>query len=189
MPLGTFVTVRRSPVRAGTTGGSRKAGYFAGARRVRIGGTSLAPSGIRAPLLPAAINKREDSMRKAMKTKRKKSKGFTLIELLVVVAIVGILAAIAIPQFAAYRARGFNARVSSDARNAATAQEGYFVDNNAYFSGSCSGLPGFTLSSGVVCTTAGTATDFTVNASHPSATKACVWTSNPGSGTPNLVCS
>ena len=128
-------------------------------------------------------------MRKTQKMKRKKSKGFTLIELLVVVAIVGILAAIAIPQFAAYRARGFNARVSADSRNAATAQEAYFVDFNTYFSGACSGLPGFTLSSGVVCTTTGTATDFTVNASHPSATKSCVWTSNPGAGSPNLVCS
>jgi prepilin-type N-terminal cleavage/methylation domain-containing protein len=123
------------------------------------------------------------------KMKRKKSKGFTLIELLVVVAIVGILAAIAIPQFAAYRARGFNSRVSADARNAATAQEAYFVDNNQYFSGACGGLPGFTLSSGVVCTTAGNAVDFTVNTSHPSATKSCVWTSAPGAGAANLVCS
>lgn len=58
--------------------------------------------------------------------------GFTLIELLVVIAIIGILAAIAIPQFAAYRNRGFQAQVWSDLRTAGTSQEAYFVDNNTY---------------------------------------------------------
>ena len=131
-------------------------------------------------------------MRKGSKAKRKKSKGFTLIELLVVVAIVGILAAIAIPQFAAYRARGFNARVEADARNAATAEEAYFVDHDAYLADACTALPGFTLSDGVTCNstlkdcTSG-GTGFTVDASHASATKSCVWDSCPASG-PNLVC-
>jgi type IV pilus assembly protein PilA len=79
------------------------------------------------------------------------SKGFTLIELLVVVAIIGILAAIAIPQFAAYRQKGFDAQANSDIRNAATAEEAYFATNNAYLScanAACvgaTGLPGLNL--------------------------------------------
>lgn len=58
--------------------------------------------------------------------------GFTLIELLVVIAIIGILAAIAIPQFAAYRKRGYEATLKADLRNAATAEEAYFAQNQTY---------------------------------------------------------
>src|SRR5258706_1097232 len=66
--------------------------------------------------------------------------GFTLIELLVVIAIIGILAAIAIPQFAAYRRRSFEAQVKSDLHNAAVAQEAYFVSGNTYkLCGTCDG--------------------------------------------------
>jgi len=127
------------------------------------------------------------------KKMRKRNEGFTLIELLVVVAIIGILAAVAIPQFAAYRARGFNARVSSDARNAATANEAYFVDNNSYnTSGNCSALPGMQVSGGVTCTLgAATCSDgtagFTVHTEHGQATKKCDWNSCGGANG-NLVC-
>jgi len=84
---------------------------------------------------------------------KKNESGFTLIELLVVVAIIGILAAIAIPQFAEYRKRGFDSRSVSDLRNAATAEEAYFADYEKYVScgvGTCDGaLPGFKQSDGV----------------------------------------
>lgn len=62
----------------------------------------------------------------------KNKKGFTLIELLVVVAIIGILAAIAIPQFSKYRTRAYNAAAQSDLRNVQTAFEGFFVDYGEY---------------------------------------------------------
>ncbi len=58
--------------------------------------------------------------------------GFTLIELLIVVAIIAILAAIALPQFSAYRIRAFNASAESDARNVKTQMEAFYADWQQY---------------------------------------------------------
>lgn len=67
-----------------------------------------------------------------MLSKLRNKKGFTLIELLIVVAIIAILAAIAIPQFSAYRVKAFNSAGSSDLRNFKTALEAAFSDDQAY---------------------------------------------------------
>ncbi|MGD0947922.1 MAG: prepilin-type N-terminal cleavage/methylation domain-containing protein [Candidatus Binatia bacterium] len=95
------------------------------------------------------------------------NKGFTLIELLVVVAIIGILAAIAIPQFAAYRQRGFDSQAQSDLRNVATAEEAYFATNPGIGYQTCTQancttvLPGVELSGKTQINMTGALTTFT----------------------------
>jgi general secretion pathway protein G len=62
----------------------------------------------------------------------RKDKGFTLIELLIVVAIIGIIAAIAIPNLLNAIDRGKQKRTMADLRSIGTAIESYSIDNNVY---------------------------------------------------------
>lgn len=66
------------------------------------------------------------------KLKKSGHKGFTLIELMIVIAIIGILAAIAIPQFTKYRARAQNSQALSDMRNLKTDLEGFYAERQEY---------------------------------------------------------
>ena len=62
------------------------------------------------------------------KLTKKNQKGFTLIELMIVIAIIGILAAIAIPNFLAYRTKGQNSAAKAEAKNFYQTALAYFAD-------------------------------------------------------------
>ena len=65
-----------------------------------------------------------------LKKLTRNKKGFTLIELMIVIAIIGILAAIAIPNFIAYRDKSYCASVEQDAGNILAALSCYFSEPN-----------------------------------------------------------
>ena len=101
------------------------------------------------------------------------AQGFSLLELLVVVAIIGLLAAIAIPQFVSYRARAVDSQMKSDLKNAALAMDSYFAEKKEY-PGSLAAIVGvgFNPTEGVALTIAVTTpSSFIITATKPSGTQ------------------
>jgi type IV pilus assembly protein PilA len=83
--------------------------------------------------------------------------GFTLIELLVVILIIGILAAIALPNFLGQRTKAQDSSAKSDARNMVSQMESCYTDNNTYTGcpGSNTGLGSNVTATPTTTTTAG----------------------------------
>ena len=67
-----------------------------------------------------------------MLSKLRSKKGFTLIELMIVVAIIGILAAIAIPNFLRFQAKSKQSEAKTNLGGIFTAQTSYFAEHNLY---------------------------------------------------------
>lgn len=120
-----------------------------------------------------------------MKQNNAQTRGFTLIELLVVIAIVGILTAVAIPEYKEYRARAYDSVALSDLRTVALSEEAHFLDMDEYLScqdESCLALPGLTaLSRGVTVSVAAETDAFTAVSKHEKGSgKSFTWDSDAG---------
>lgn len=115
--------------------------------------------------------------------------GFTLIELLIVVVIIGILAAIAVPKFAATKDKTKLAAIKSDVRNLMNAEEAYYVDFMAYTTAITTFFP----SPGNLVTLTANTSSYTISATNASITSGFTRCEvEVGTGTPDdskIICS
>ena len=115
--------------------------------------------------------------------RRCNGQGFTLIELLIVMAIIGVLAAIAIPQYASYRVKTMDAAAKSALHQLAKAQEDYYLSANKYTAvrANLFNVSGWTVESAVSVTILGATTSaWSAAARHSSSSHSFTYDTNRG---------
>lgn len=117
-------------------------------------------------------------------------RGFSLIEVLVIVVLVGVLAGIAIAQYASFRARGVDSKVASVVRGVATGQEAFYAANR-FYTADLASLDGMTVGDVTITVSPGNSgslgTSFRVVGSHAGTPRTYTWLSDPLPGEPNLL--
>lgn len=107
------------------------------------------------------------------------SRGFTLIELLFTLVVIGVLATVAILHFRGTKEKVVDTAARSDLRNAMTAQEAFYIDNQMYAT-ALSALP-LTTSTGVALSGGASASGYRMSARHAGSSK--TWSIVMGGGT------
>lgn len=118
------------------------------------------------------------------------NRGFSLIEVLVIIVLVGVLAGIAIAQYASFRSRGVDSKIASVVRGVASSEEAFYAANLRY-TGSIADLDGANIGDVTIAVSPGNSgdfgTSFRIVGSHAGTERTFTWLSDPLPGEPNLL--
>ena len=117
------------------------------------------------------------------------NRGFSLIEVLVIIVLVGVLAGIAIAQYASFRSRGVDSKIAAVVRGVATSEEAFYAAHR-FYTGNLADLDGMSIGDVTIALSPGNsgslATSFRVAGSHTGTERTFTWLSDPLPGEPNL---